>query len=824
MVYLSTFGNCIQSVSESTLIKIGGNKMLKELFKNSKYRNVITNISAFEKMNKRIKEIDYSFYPEHEFTMECLKIGYEIKSTVITEDIIVKVYALIKEAIYRILGVHPFDVQVIAGIAMYYNNIIEMMTGEGKTLAGVFPICFNALSGNKVDVLTANDYLAKRDCEWMGKIYEYFGLTVGYISETMTRNQRREIYKKDIVYLTVKESGFDYLKNFLCIGSEEYIHRNMDFALIDEADSILIDEARIPLVIAGETNEEMNENPFYLVNFIRNLKETEDFELGDYDTNISLTDQGIDKCERYLDIDNLYSTQNVSYLIDINHALEAEYLFKKDVDYIIRDKTVYQVDSITGRVAENRQWQEGLQKAIEAKEGLIPKVKGRILAQISIEHYIKLYSKVSGMTGTIVSSADEISEKYNLNIVKIPTNKKCIRIDQKDSLYITIEAKNKAVLREINKMYLLKRPILVATSSIEESILLARKLELLNIKCQVLNAKNDEEEAKIVAEAGDLGAVTISTNMAGRGTDIKLGGRDERNRREVMKLGGLYVIATNRHDSLRIDNQLRGRAGRQGDCGESKFFISLEDDMLQKFALYKFIPMELYPVNKEDPIVHKRITRQIDVAQRIAQGNSRRIRKNITNYSMILEMHRLEITEIRNKILIGNKKKEIMKENLPIRYEELSLTIGEGSINKAETQILLYLISRYWSYYLENAAYLRQTINMVNIGHKSPVQEYDMILHRNFHEMMEQIFEEAIRILAEIRMGENGIDMEAEGMGAPTSTLTFLLDDSAEALGIDNIFGMASLFLGPIVIPMMIYKKIMDKKGLKEKNHNILKS
>jgi len=792
--------------------------MLIELFKKSKFKNVISNITALEKINKRIKEIDYSVYPEHEFKMECLKARYEIKSMVSTEDIIVKVYSLLKEAIYRILGIHPFDVQVIAGIAMYYNNMIEMMTGEGKTLAGVFPICLNAISGNQVDVLTANDYLAKRDCEWMGRIYEGFGLTVGYINETMTRSQRRDVYKKDIVYLTVKEAGFDYLKNFLCIGSEDYIHRSMNFALIDEADSILIDEARIPLVIAGEAAEVTNRNPFYLVAFIRDLKEKEDYELDDYDTNVSLTEQGIDKCERYLKIKDLYSTQSVSYLIDITHALEAEYLFKKDVDYILRDQTVYQVDSITGRVAENRQWQEGLQEAIEAKEGLIPKVKSKILAQISIENYIKLYSKVAGMTGTIVSSADEIYEKYNINIVEIPTNKKCIRIDQEDSLYITTEAKDKAILREINKMYLLKRPILVATSSIEESILLAEKLKALNINCQVLNAKNDEEEAKIVAEAGDLGAVTVSTNMAGRGTDIKLGGKAERNRDEVMKLGGLYVIGTNRHDSLRIDNQLRGRAGRQGDCGESKFFVSLEDDLLLKFGLYKFIPKELYPENQEDPIINKTITRQVDVAQRIAQGNSRRIRKNITNYSMILERHRLDIYEVRNKILIGKNKKEIMKENLPIRYEELYKTIGEDVINKAETQILLYLIGKYWTEYLENAAYLRQTINIVNIGHKNPVAEYDTILDSNYRIMLDGILEEAIQILAEIRIGENGIDMEAEGMRAPSSTLTFLLDDSAEALGVDNMFAMASLFLGPLVIPMMIFKKIMGKKELKRKN------
>ncbi len=423
------------------------------------------------------------------------------------------------------------------------------------------------------------------------------------------------------------------------------------------------------------------------------------------------------------------------------------------------------------------------------------------------------------MTGTIISSADEIYEKYDYDIVEIPTNQKCIRVDQRDSLYITTEAKYKAVISEINKMYLLKRPVLIATSDIKESLLIAEMLEAININCQVLNAKNDELEAQIVAEAGDLGTVTVSTNIAGRGTDIKLGGKDERHRAEVMKLGGLYVIGINRHDSLRIDNQLRGRAGRQGDPGESKFFISLEDDLLLKFGLYKFIPKELYPENKEDSIESKTILRQVDVAQRIAQGNSRRIRKNITNYSMILERHRLEIYKIRAEILIGKNKKALLKENIPDRYEELYKQIGEAAINKAETQILLFLISKYWSYYLDDAAYLRQTINLVNVGRKNPVYEYDVILSGYFPAMLNAILEEAIRILADINIGENGIDMDAEGMRAPSSTLTFLLDDSAEALGMDNIFAMASMFFGPIVIPLMIFKKIMDNKLLKQKKH-----
>lgn len=794
--------------------------MFINIFKKSKYKNVISNISAFEEINKRINQIDYSFYSDDELSKECLNAKNEIKNMVSSDEIMIKVFALIKETIFRTIEIHPFDVQVIAGIAMYQNNIIEMKTGEGKTLAGVFPICLKALMGDKVNVLTANDYLAKRDCEWMGQIYRCFGLTVGYINETMSRNQRKEVYKKDIVYLTVKEAGFDYLKNFLCIEKEDYIQRNMDFALIDEADSILIDEARIPLVIAGETEEETKENPFYLVDFIRGLKAKEDYEISDYDTNISLTDLGIDKCERYLSLDNLYSTQNISYLMDITHALEAEYLYKKDVDYIIRDQTVFQVDAITGRVAENRKWPEGLQEAIEVKENISPKNKSKILAQISIENYIKLYSKVSGMTGTIVSSADEIYEKYDLDIVEIPTNNKCIRIDCEDSLYITKEAKYKAAISEIRKMNQLNRPILVATSCIEESIFLAKRLETINIKCQVLNAKNDELEAQIVAEAGDLGAVTVSTNMAGRGTDIKLGGKDERHRDEVMKLGGLYVIGTNRHDSLRIDNQLRGRAGRQGDCGESKFFISLEDDLLLKFGLYEYIPKELYPEDKEDPIISKTITRQVNVAQRIAQGNSRRIRKNISNYSMILEIYRQKIFALREDILFGKNKKDIMKLYIPSRYVEIINIVGEDAINKAETLIILYLINKYWTYFLENAAYLRQTINLVNIGKKNPVYEYTHLLGSEFPSMLDDMFEESIRILSKINIGKNGVDMEAEGLRAPSSTLTFLLDDSAEALGIDNIFAMASMFFGPIVIPLMIFKKMMDKKRLKYRRTN----
>lgn len=796
--------------------------LFKKLRKEFKYKNVTFDIVGFEKINKRIKELDYSNFSDEKLKQECLNAKNEIKSIVSSDEIIVKVYALIVEVIYRTLRIHPFDVQVIAGIAMYQNNIIEMKTGEGKTLAGVFPICLNALLGNKVDVLTANDYLAKRDCEWMGEIYRYFGLSVGYINEIMSRDQRKEVYRNDIVYLTVKEAGFDYLKNFLSISKEDYIQRKLDFALIDEADSILIDEARIPLVIAGETGEEIKDNPFYLIDFIEGLVENEDYEISDFDTNIALTDQGIDRCEAFLQIDNLYSSQNISYLMDITHALEAEYLYKKDVDYIIKDQIVYQVEMTTGRIAENRKWPEGLQEAIEAKERIAPKAKNKILAQISIESYIKLYLKVSGMTGTIISSADEIYDKYHYNIVEIPTHVICIRVDQEDSIYINKEAKYKAVIDEINKMYQLKRPVLVATFSVEESILLADKLKAININCQVLNAKNHELEAKIIAEAGDLGAVTVSTNMAGRGTDIKLGGKDEKNKEEVMKLGGLFVIGTNRHNSIRIDNQLRGRAGRQGDCGESKFFISFEDDLLMKFGLYQYIPKELSVEREDNPIEDKVIRRQVNVAQKIAQGNDRRIRSNITKYSMVLENQRQQIHSIRNEILFDKSKRTLMKENLPIRYEELKVKLGEGAIEIAEKQILLYLINKHWTYYLDNAAYLRQTIYLVNIGNQNPVFENDKILNSRFHVLLDEIFEEAISILEKVNIGVNGINMEAEGMGAPTSTLTFLLDDSAEALGLDNSFGLASLVLGPVIIPMMIYKKRMERKnGHKKKQKTV---
>ncbi len=780
-----------------------------------RYKNVIYKINNYEEISTKVNQKDYSFYNEYDFRQLCLDLKQELRLVPVSEELVIHAFALVKEAVYRVLGICPYDVQVIAGIAMYQNTIIEMKTGEGKTLAAVFPICLNALSGHKVDVLTANDYLAKRDCEWMGEIYRYFGLRAGSIHESMPRSQRKVVYENDIVYLTVKEAGFDYLKNFLCEDQEDYISRSFDCALIDEADSILIDEARIPLVIAGNVQEEVRTNPFFLVDFIKSLKDKEDYEISDFDTIIALTETGIDKCEVFLSIDNLYSAENVSYLANITYALEAEYLYQKDVDYIVKNQKVYQVDALTGRIAENRQWPKGLQEAIEAKEKINPKAESKIIAQISIENYIKLYQSVSGMTGTIVSSADEIYDKYDFDIVEIPTAKKCIRVDHEDGLYLTREAKIKAVLEEIRIMHQKNRPVLIATSSIKESVELAEHLKAIHIECRILNAKNNELEAGIVAEAGDLGAVTVSTNMAGRGTDIKLGGKNELHKDEVRKLGGLYVIGTNRHNSLRIDLQLRGRAGRQGDCGESKFFISLEDELLTRFGLSKYIPKDIMLDAKDDPIEIRAIKRQVDVAQRIAQGNDRKIRSNITNYSMLLESHRQNITSLREDILLGRYKKEIMKDNLPARYEKIRSKVGEVSIKKAEQQILLFLINQYWTYYLEEAAFLRQTITLENIGNHNPLIEHDKILSNNYREMLDSIYTETVQILSHVNISENGIDKKAEGLSAPSSTLTFLLEDSPEAWGLDNTFAMASLFLGPLLIPFMIYKKRWNQKKKK---------
>lgn len=553
------------------------------------------------------------------------------------ETILVQAYALVREAAARTLGMRPYDVQILAGIALHYGSLVEMQTGEGKTLAATAPVYLNALYGKGVHVLTFNDYLARRDAEWMRPLYEFLGISVGFVQEGMTKEQRKRAYSADITYLTAKESGFDYLRSFLAENPYDLVQRPFSYAVIDEADSILIDEARIPLVIAGKTEKAYGVDPVRMAEAVAELKPEEDFNLDEYERNVFLTEKGVSTIEKIFGCKNLYDEKNLQLLVDVGNALHARALLKKDADYIIRNRKIELVDEFTGRVADSRHWPYGLHEAIEARKGIYADTKGQIIASITLQNFIRQYPKIAGMTGTAISSSEEFLEFYGLSVAVIPTNKECIRTDLADIIFTHSEAKINALVKEIEKVHNTGRPILIGTRSVQESELLTARLKAIRVVCTVLNAKNDEQEAGIIANAGKPGSVTVSTNMAGRGTDIKLGGEHEEERELVVALGGLYVIGTNKHESRRIDDQLRGRAGRQGDPGSTRFFISLEDDLMKQYRLKELIPVQLYPKNIQEPLDSKVIRRETARAQRIIEGQNFQIRRTLQKYNVLME-------------------------------------------------------------------------------------------------------------------------------------------------------------------------------------------
>ena len=569
-------------------------------------------------------------------------------------EALVEIFALVREASKRRLDQRPYDEQIMAGIALHQGRVAEMQTGEGKTLAAVAPAILNALSGKGVHIHTVNDYLARRDAAWMGPIYEILGVSVGCIQEGMSVEDRRDAYNCDVTYVTAKEAGFDLLRDGLCLEPDDRVHRPFHFVIVDEADSILIDEARVPLVVAGATDDPAA-GLIRLAELARKLQPEVDFDTDEYSRNINLTEAGTHRVEQNLRVANLYAEESLGLLAAVRNAMHAEFLLHRDVDYIVRDGRVELVDELTGRVVEDRQWPDGLQAAIEAKEGLDLQPEGRILGSITMQHFMMSYPRLAGMTATAQPAAEELKAAYDLEVVVIPTHLPCIRADHPDRIYTHREAKQLAVFDEVTAVNATGRPILVGTASVAESERLAASLHETGILCRVLNAKNDEAEAEIIAEAGAIGAVTISTNMAGRGTDIRLGGQNEAERDAVVALGGLYVIGTNRHESLRIDRQLRGRAGRQGDPGSSRFFVSLEDELLVRFGLEELIPRVSLPARQMDEVDDPLLRREIARAQRIVDGQNIDMRKTLKRYSDVLEAQRQFIQNWRREVLDGGE-------------------------------------------------------------------------------------------------------------------------------------------------------------------------
>jgi preprotein translocase subunit SecA len=689
------------------------------------------------------------------------------------DALLTECFALVREAARRTLGERLYEVQILAGLAMHEGKLVEMQTGEGKTLAAVAPVVLNALAGRGVHVLTYNDYLSHRDAAWMGPVYGQLGLTVGCVQEGFTPQERQRAYACDVTYVTVKEAGFDHLRDGLCLEPSAQVHRPFHLALVDEADSLLVDEARIPLVIAG-TVDEPQIDLLRLTETARRLKRGTDFDLDEYGRNIFLTDRGAERAEALLHCENLFAAENVRLHAELRNALHAEVLLRRDVDYIVRAGRVELVDELTGRVAENRLWPDGLQAAVEAKEGLILQPEGRILDSITIQLFLQKYPRLCGMTGTARHGAAELSEVYGLGVLTVPTHRPLIRIDHPDVVFGTRDAKRQALREEIGRVHAAGRPILVGTVSVEESERLAADLQAEGIECRVLNAKNDAEEAEIVAEAGAPGAVTISTNMAGRGTDIRLGGSGERRRDEVVALGGLYVIGTNRHESRRIDDQLRGRAGRQGDPGASRFFISLEDDLMQRYGIERLLPPKFF---REPAADHPVVQREVARVQRIVEGQHGDLRKRLLAASRVLERQRATLQEWRQPVLEGQNEESLLAERSP-RWRQLRTRFAEDFLNGIERRITLIMIDRNWSHHIADMQALRDELYLVQLDGRDPFTEFYRAAGAAFESLLERIDDDIVEIFGRIEITAAGVDWEREGLLGPSSTWTYLVNDN----------------------------------------------
>ncbi len=562
------------------------------------------------------------------------------------EEILPEAFAVVREASKRTLGMRPFDVQVMGGIVLHEGKIAEMKTGEGKTLAATMPVYLNALSGKGVHVVTVNDYLARRDAGWMGEIYEFLGLKVGLIQDAMGFDERKVAYDSDLTYGTNAQFGFDYLRDNIATSTDQLVQRELNFAIVDEVDSILIDEARTPLIISGMP-ESAADVYYRFAAIVPRLREGEDFEVDEKKRQIAPTESGVEKVEKALGVENLYDDVNTNLVNHLNQALRAHALFHKDREYIVRDDQVFIVDEFTGRVLEGRRYSEGLHQAIEAKEGVAIREENQTVATITIQNFFRQYGKLSGMTGTAATEADEFMHIYKMEVVSIPTHKEMIRDDRDDLVYKTKKAKHAAVVDDIVERNGVGQPILVGTVSVEVSEHLSTLLKRRGIAHNVLNAKQHEREADVIAEAGERGAVTIATNMAGRGTDIKLG-------EGIAEVGGLYVLGTERHESRRIDNQLRGRSGRQGDPGESRFYLSFEDDLLRLFGGDRMQGViNRIGLEEDVPIEAGMISNSVRRAQEQVESRNFQIRKRILEYDDVLNKQREVIYAIRRDILMG---------------------------------------------------------------------------------------------------------------------------------------------------------------------------
>lgn len=726
------------------------------------------------------------------------------------DQLLPEAFAVVREAAKRVLGLYPYHVQLMGGIVLHDGNIPEMRTGEGKTLTATMPVYLNALTGEGVHVVTVNEYLATRDSTEMGELYNFLGLTVGLNINSKSSDEKREAYNCDITYSTNNELGFDYLRDNMVVYRHQMVQRPLNYAIVDEVDSILIDEARTPLIISGQA-EKSTALYTRADNFVKRLKEEEDYKIDVQSKTISLTEAGIEKAEETFGLDNLYDIENTALTHHLDQALRANYIMLLDIDYVVQDGKVLIVDQFTGRIMDGRRYSDGLHQAIEAKEGVEIEDETKTMATITFQNYFRMYKKLAGMTGTAKTEEEEFREIYNIQVYQIPTNRPVIRDDRPDLLYPTLQSKFHAVVQDIKDRYRKGQPVLVGTVAVETSELLSDMLNQERIPHEVLNAKNHFKEAEIIMNAGQKGAVTIATNMAGRGTDIKLG-------LGVRELGGLAVIGTERHESRRIDNQLRGRAGRQGDPGMSQFYLSLEDDLMKRFGSERIKAfLDRMKIGDEDAVIQsKMLTKQVESAQKRVEGNNYDTRKNVLQYDDVMREQREVIYKQRQEVImeekslskplmnmvkrtisrvvdahtqlekenwnlesivdfagstlvhedsisltdIEGKKTQEIKEYLNERAQEVFNTKaaqlnGPEQLLEFEKVVILRVVDSKWTDHIDAMDQLRQSIGLRAYGQNNPLVEYQTEGYKMFEDMVGAIEYEVTRIFMKAEIRQN---------------------------------------------------------------------
>lgn len=751
-----------------------------------KLQPIVEQINAFEK--------EISALTDEQLANKTNEFREQLNKGRHLDDILPEAFAVVRETSKRKIGQRHFDVQLMGGIVLHQGNISEMKTGEGKTLTATLPLYLNALTGKGSHLITVNDYLAKRDAEWMTPIFNFLGLEVGIIQNNMSDHERKKAYQADILYATNNELGFDYLRDNMKFRLEDYVQRDLNFGIVDEVDSILIDEARTPLIISGPSDES---SKLYqdADKVIKKLKKIEDYEVDEKSRAVQLTESGNDKIEAALGVQNLYAIENLQILHHVNQALKAHAIFKRDVDYMVRDDQVLIVDEFTGRVLSGRRYSDGLHQAIEAKEGVKIERETQTLAAITLQNYFRIYKKLAGMTGTAMTEAEEFHKIYGLDVVSVPTNRQMIRMDKPDLIFLGRSGKFKAIIEDVKERFEKNQPVLIGTISVESSEMLSDLLTANGFPHSVLNAKYHEKEAEIIAFAGEPGRITIATNMAGRGTDIKLTD-------ESKKAGGLYILGTERHESRRIDNQLRGRAGRQGDPGESRFYISLDDELIRIFAgdsLKK--NMQRWGMKEDETIESKFVSKTIEHAQEKVEKHNFEIRKHLLEYDDVLNQHRIVIYNYRRDILendenivallsdfISGTVEDIIAENCPNKritpaethnvinqlskithiakpdFDKANLNTQDCEIltkdlinfllekhqlyrkqannemlQHAEKWLMLESIDKAWKQHMLNIDHLKEGINFRSWGQKNPLIEYKKEAFIMFQDMLRNI-------------------------------------------------------------------------------------